>query len=283
MKRKNPLIKQRFARTAEENYKLIGSPADHKRGKSIMKVFLVPLLANDQIDALRKAENKYILLSFYHLNKSKKLGMVEDLFTDNFLLDSGAFTFMNSKKDAEIDWEKYIDEYAEFINKYNIKYFFELDIDVVVGTKEVERLRDKLERLTGKQCIPVWHKFRGVEYFKNLCKTYKYIAIGGLVTKEITQKEYPTIQKMVAYANKNGVKVHGLGFTNMKWLKRIKWATVDSTSWQGTNISYRLYKFIGNQIKGFPIRGFDTPKRIPLLETNAREWVKFQKHAEKSL
>ena len=60
---------------------------------------------------------------------------------------------INGKNTNNVDWDEYIESYAEFINNHNIKLFMELDIDSVVGIKEVERLRNKLERLTNKQCI----------------------------------------------------------------------------------------------------------------------------------
>ena len=52
-----------------------------------------------------------------------------------FLLDSGAFTFMNSNKKNE-DIKSYLDSYIDFINKYDIKYFFELDLIQLVGLKK---------------------------------------------------------------------------------------------------------------------------------------------------
>ena len=61
-----------------------------------------------------------------------------------FLLDSGAFTFMNNSK--SVDFDLYLDKYIDFIIEKNIKYFFELDIDSIVGYKKVLQLRERLER-----------------------------------------------------------------------------------------------------------------------------------------
>lgn len=246
-----------------------------------MKIFLVGGKDKAYRTAFDFAKTKYILISFLELKKD--LSFLSGRDVENILLDSGAFTFMNSQKNAKIDWDKYIEEYAELINRANIKYFFELDIDVIVGIQEVERLRAKLEALTGKQAIPVWHKARGVDYWRKMCENYKYIAIGGLVTKEIVEKEYPVIKNMVNYANKNGVKVHGLGFTRMKWLPIIKWHSVDSTSWLGSIVSYRHYRFNGKEIKADAIVGFDSKKRQQLWNSNANEWTKYQGYADKYL
>ena len=98
----------------------------------------------------------YLLESFIYLN-DKTIQFYKD---HHFLLDSGAFTYMNKKTDHKVDWDEYITNYASFIDKHDIEHFFELDIDSIVGIKEVERLRYKLEKLTNKQCIPVWHNSR---------------------------------------------------------------------------------------------------------------------------
>lgn len=67
------------------------------------------------------------------------------------MLDSGAFTFMRGN--AKVDWADYIKRYAEFINKYDVKYFFELDIDNIVGYEKVLEYRKLLERLTQKNAF----------------------------------------------------------------------------------------------------------------------------------
>lgn len=83
------------------------------------------------------SNSKYILTSFYYFRD--KLPFDVDLH----LVDSGAFTFFLSKKKIDID--KYLTEYIEYINKYDIKHFFELDIDVIVGYDKVLELRKRLE------------------------------------------------------------------------------------------------------------------------------------------
>ena len=210
----------------------------------------------------------------YYINKSKL-----------FLLDSGAFTFMNNFK-GKVNWDEYIEKYADFINKYDIKYFFELDIDVVVGIKEVERLRKKLEKLTNKKCIPVWLKSRGLEYWEKMTKEYDYVAIGGIVIKEIKQKDYKYFIPLLEIAKKNKCKVHGLGFTSMKWLKKIKFYSVDSTSWTSGCRFGIIYKFINNKLiqikKPFNTR-ITKIKENEVIKNNLKEWIKFQEYADKYL
>lgn len=228
------------------------------------------------------AQNIYVLESFYYIKDWMPFYIKNHW---NFLLDSGAFTFMSSQKNKNIDWDNYVNEYAAFINKLDIKLFFELDIDFIIGIKEVERLRTKLEHLTGKKCIPVFHKSRGVDYYKKMCKNYNYIAISasGMYESKWT-RQYPNkLMNLVNYANKEGVKVHGLGYTSLKNLKKIKFYSVDSTSWLHGNISGFLYKFNGS---GFNKYKVPTGKKMigkKVAINNFNEWVKFQKYAEQNL
>ena len=145
-----------------------------------MKVFLANIEADFVIEG---SKPKYYLESYFYLKKPIQLQLMQEV--NMFLLDSGAFTFMNAKKEKAVNIDEYLDNYIAFINKYDVKYFFELDTDSVHGLDKVLEMRGKLEAKTGKKCIPVWHKSRGIECFKKLCKEYDYIAIGGFVTKEI--------------------------------------------------------------------------------------------------
>lgn len=117
------------------------------------------------------ASNVCVLASFYGISDFEKE------YAHKFkriIIDSGAFTFMRGK--ATVNWDSYVEEYASYIRKHDIDLFFELDIDAIVGLKEVERLRTKLEKLTGKKPIPVWHISRGKDYFVKMCKEYPYVA-----------------------------------------------------------------------------------------------------------
>ena len=84
---------------------------------------------------------------------------IELIKSKNFLLDSGAFTFMNGRKYSDLDM--YLEKYINFINENDVEKFFELDVDCIKGIDWVEKSRYKLEAETGKKCIPVWHVRRG--------------------------------------------------------------------------------------------------------------------------
>lgn len=225
-----------------------------------------------------------ILESFYYLRKNEEFMMLVKHF-GSFLLDSGAFTFMSGSHKGAIDWDEYVEEYAAFINRWNVKLFFELDIDSVVGLTEVERLREKLEALTGKKPIPVWHRNRGKEYFIKMCESYPYVALGGIVTKEIDRKKYESaFPWFIKTAHEHKCKIHGLGYTTVANLRKYRFDSVDSTAWLYGNRGGYLYKF--NPRTGLLEQLSKDGCRLKSREgavSNFNEWVKFGKYAETHL
>jgi len=228
-----------------------------------------------------KLSEMSILESFYYLRKNEEFMALAKHF-GSFLLDSGAFTFMTGAHKGAINWDEYVEEYARFINKHDIKLFFELDIDSVVGLQEVERLREKLEALTGKKPIPVWHKNRGKEYFIKMCENYPYVALGGIVTKEIPRQKYEKgFPWFIKTAHLHHCKIHGLGYTTILNLPKYHFDSVDSTAWLYGNRGGYLYKF--NPSKGTMDQLHADNARLKSREgavNNFREWVKLCKYAE---
>ena len=245
-----------------------------------MKIFLAGTdLLKNYPDELKKA--RFQLASFYSIQE----WMMPYLNGCNeYLLDSGAFSFMNGEK-GNIDFDQYLERYAEFIKKHNVKYFFELDVDCVIGQEKTYKLKDKLERLTGKQCIPVWHKSRGIDEWKRLCEQYPYVAIGGIVSKEIMPCQYRLFPAMIREAHKNGAKVHGLGFTSTSYFNEIRFDTVDSTTWNvggkfGNICVFDEKEYMKQRIQK---KGWRCVDQKRLMLHNWNEWIKFQYYAEKHL
>ncbi len=203
---------------------------------------------------MNKATPHYLLDSFYILNS--RAARVDEYMSwtvtgDDFLLDSGAFTFMNKSNQnlKNIDLDDYIRKYIEFINHHKIDKFFEMDLDCMMDYEEVKKLRNKIEKGTGKQCIPVWHKSRGKEEFYNMCKEYDYVAIGGIASREIKKVEWEEIFiELCDVAHRNNCKIHGLGFLSLGWLNNDKcpFDTVDGTAWMGNKTGH---SFIINENK----------------------------------
>ena len=227
-----------------------------------------------------KEYRPYILESFYYCDEDTERLLP---YFGDFLLDSGAFTFMQGTG-SSTNWDAYIERYAAFINRNRISKYFELDIDSVVGYDRVKVFRKQLESLTGKPCIPVWHLSRGLDEYKRMCDEYDYVAIGGIVSGEIKSTKYYAFPALISEAHKRGAKVHGLGFTALDWLKTCHFDSVDSTAWTTGNRFGFLYYFDGHTM-----RKKDAPKGHRIVESRAAalnnytEWIKFQKYADKHL
>ena len=221
-----------------------------------------------------------ILQSFYYCNEFTEKIILPSV--SKFMLDSGAFTFFQTGKN--IDWNEYVERYADFINRNRIDLFFELDIDSLIGYDNVKKLRGRLESLTGKPCIPVWHKSRGKEDFIQMCKDYDYVSIGGIVSKEIPSKEWSYFPWFINKAHEHGAKIHGLGFTSLGGLSKYHFDSVDSTSWTSGNRFGTMYRFNG---KTMELHKRPDGMRLADSRTvavhNFKEWVKFQKWAESHL
>lgn len=249
-----------------------------------MKIFLAG--QNGKIRMLRERSMEgdsldiAVLESFFYCETDGYIQRLIPRFSD-FLLDSGAFTFMMGNHGKPIIWEEYTDKFADFICRNKIDKFFELDIDSLVGYDQVKALRKRLERATGKKPIPVWHKSRGKNEFLNMADNYPYVALGGIVSKEWSKEEHKYFPWFISEAHKRGAKIHGLGYTQLEGLKKYHFDSVDSTAWTTGNRFGFIYEFTGaTMIKHDVPKGhrLADPRAVALI--NFTEWIKFQKYAE---
>lgn len=236
-------------------------------------------LAGGSTHSIDMSNSRYCLESFYTF---KNYAMLKNTIPQtDILIDSGAFTFMNGGGSPDT-LDAYLDEYIAFCRDQKVTHFFELDVDVVKGLPWVERARTKLENATGRQCIPVWHRSRGMEYYKALCREYSYIAIGGLVTKEIMRKEYAIFEPMLAYAKEHNCKVHGLGLTNFSAIKKYRFYSVDSTSWTSGHRFGTFYRYKDGELLQYKSKTKRVKTGIDreIGQYNWDEWCKYQRWAD---
>lgn len=257
---------------------------DHEKGmvSEAMKIFLAESggVHRAYTEPAGELKNRICILeSFYYIN-DWMIPYIKDYW--DFLLDSGAYTFLvNAEK--TINWLEYLENYINFIKDNDIKHFFELDIDSVIGYKKVKEMRKILEEKTEKQCIPVWHRSRGKEEWLKLIKEYNYVAVGGIAIKDINKNEYPIFTWLLRTAKKENCKVHGLGFTQIPLLKKYPFYSVDSTAWIYGNRGGFLYKFTGNNIIKIKKPGGTRLKPREVAIHNFKQWVAFQKYAQNNL
>jgi len=255
----------------------------HHIFEDCLKVFLAgtkPWAADGIYDDVVKIHKPYILESYFELSKGQNdyFQKTRHFFGD-FLLDSGAFTFMSGTVKGS-NWNQYARDYANYIKTNGVKNYFELDLDSLMSLDKVEGLRKLIEDITGIPSIPVWHKSRGLDYWFRMCEDYKYIAIGGIVSGEIKRNQYDVFHKLISIADKHKAKVHGLGFTNITGVKKYKFYSVDSTGWLFGNRGGFLYKFNGQDFDKIYMKD----KRMKGKEAaahNFTEWVKFSQYMER--
>lgn len=224
----------------------------------------------------------YILESYAYFEEWQK-----PLITTSkmFLLDSGAFSIrQNSHKP---NYERYLRDYIDFINANDIQYFFELDIDNIIGYDKVKIYRKELENSTRKKCIPVWHPNRGKLDYEEMCDNYDYVSVGGIAgaSLQVKRNYIQLFPALIKIAHQKNAKIHGLGCTSDRIVQNYRFDSVDSTSWTGGGRWGQAYIFDGKHMQTKKISRED--KRIKDMQTltmsNLQEWIKYQNYAERRL
>lgn len=247
-----------------------------------MKIYLAgvaPWRDGGGYDQIIRDSKPYILESFYYTDADTERLLP---YFGDFLLDSGAFTFLSNQK-KQLDWNDYIERYCHFVVKNKVSSFFELDIDSIVGYEKVKEIRKTIEKKTGRQTIPVWHKSRGKDEFIRMCDEYPRVAIGGIVTKEITREQYKYFPWFLEQAHQRGCKVHGLGFTSLDGVVKYKFDSVDSTAWTTGNRFGFVYKFNGTTMIKIDVPNGKRLNGKLAAVNNFAEWIKFQQYADENL
>ena len=216
---------------------------------------------------------KWNLMSYFYIRRKRDLAFFIRDHSEEVMIDSGAHSFQKGKK---VDWLEYTKEYAEFIKEFdkpNVVGYFEMDVDNIIGYENVLKLRKILESVSDK-IIPVWHKNRGIDDFKEMCKKYagKIVAVTGFKNEDIKDHQYLMFLK---YAKKYGCKVHCLGMTRKKVLDVVPFDYVDSSSW----VQQTVYGNI--QGKGKVTREFSRQKRHVVFHQNYLAGLKMQEHYHK--
>lgn len=200
----------------------------------------------------------------------------------SLLLDSGAFTFMNAKnKKNNFDPLGYTKKYAKHIKDNNIDLFLEMDIEGVYGFDVYRDCLHCLQDITGKEPIYVFHKWRGLNYYKELVKQKNYIALGDVSVDNKSRELYKFFPWFIEEAHRNNCKVHGLAFTSLKELQFMNFDSVDSSVWTASQRFGRCARFDGHSIKVYDERKNNDIELIRsniVLEHDFLEWKKLSQY-----
>ena len=177
-----------------------------------------------------------------------------------FFLDSGAFSFMNSAE--SVDFSKYLDQYVLFVNRFNVQFFFELDLDVVIGVRETQKMTRYLEKKTQRQCIPVFHACRKMDGWRQMIREYKYVAIGASgITDECKWVNNTKLLRTLSNINNTTVPFD----------------SVDSSACLSGGRYGTVYRFTGTKLVSKSIK--NRVKDYKTLNThNVKEWIKMSNY-----
>lgn len=226
---------------------------------------LAPKKGEDNKRYIELLENSHILASFAYYKEGHERYYS---YCKSLLIDSGAFTFMvksiKSGNKVNFDIRAYCKKYANFIKQNDIENFIELDIEGAYGFDTYKDCLHMLQDITGKDPIYVFHKWRGMDYFKELVKKKNYICLGDVdvATRNSTQEKY--FSYFVEEAHRNNCKVHGLAFTQIDKLKHIPFDSVDSSTWTSGARFASPCRFDGHSLQKYNLK-----------RTNERELVHF--------
>lgn len=190
-----------------------------------------------------RAGVKNILISYHYIRKNPAL--TQDFLhycRDNgglFMTDSGAFSFLNDRSfdPNKFDWNKYVEEYVEWLDQ-NKEFIFSacnLDVDLFVGADRVRKWNEKFFEKLGEDinCIYVAHKNvmgRGdLDAFNDYCSRYDYVAVNETLKGQVSA----IYQK----AKTSKTMIHGLAWTKPTLLDDYPFFSVDSSSW----VNYQKY------------------------------------------
>lgn len=189
-----------------------------------MKIYYAGSDNSRAVDRLLRQMGVRFRLNSYHYLKEHKLPPPVGWF--DFLLDSGGFTAR--KSGIFID----VHEYAAFINRFGCRNVFNLDTNNVDETLKNQKI---LNASTNAYVLPIYHLSDFLSDSKSLIDNYvakyPYIALGGVAGLKPSDELLTIFYDYVFSRTKGEIKVHGLGITDQKYLRRYPWYSVDSTTW----------------------------------------------------
>lgn len=250
-----------------------------------MKIYLANTISRQSIvEEILKEDGitiPYMLESFYYI-KPVQIAYFKK-YCKSFMLDSGAFTFMNQKRNTTLKAINFFtDKYIQFINENDIDLFFEMDLDKIIGLSEVEKLRYRIESETGKKSIPVFHPERGKDYFIDMIKEYDYIALGGSALKK-PQHYIKYFPYFIKEAKKHNCKIHGLGFTALSklHLPQYRFTSVDSSTWVQSVRFHSIFKFKNGKMNLIKSDIRKRKSNSKISKNNLIEWIKYSEYMSK--
>lgn len=154
-----------------------------------------------------------------------------------FFLDSGAFTAFNSGKSITLD------DYCSFIKSLPFEPWRYILLDVI-GNEEKTKENYNEMLVRGFNPVPVFthgSNWADVDYYYDKSD---FICYGGLVGKKGSSEVINDIDKFMK--STKGRKAHLLGYTSLRYLKKFKPYSCDSSSWLAGRRYGQMMIYMGN-------------------------------------
>lgn len=239
-------------------------------------------MTEEQIDEIFTQNHILASFAYYKPNHDRLYEKPKSV-----MLDSGAFTVMSKsmtgKSLSTFNPMEYCKKYAEFIRRMHIDFFIELDIEAVYGFDVYKDCLHQLQDITGKDPIYVYHKWRGLKYYKMLVQKHKYIALGDVDNIGHNNAQEQFFPWFVEEAHKNGCRVHGLAFTRMDKLGSIPFDSVDSSTWTAAARFAEIPRFNGHHLNKYRFTRTDTMQIKNCVVSklySLSEWSKLARYFE---
>ncbi len=255
-----------------------------------MIIYLSSVLESSHLPMNSTKEEYHALLKDTHILTSFAYNKQEheELFplAKSILVDSGAFTIMSQsikKGNRNFDVREYTKKYADFIKEHNFDNFIEMDIEGAYGFDVYIDCLHMLQDITGKEPIYVYHKWRGLEYYKQLVRKHKYVCLGDVDVSTRNMAQEAFFKWFIDEAHANDCRVHGLAFTKTKELGYLDFDSVDSSSWTAGVRFASCSKFNGHDLNKYSLRRTATHEMVHYAEVAKHdflEWKKFQQYMD---
>lgn len=242
-----------------------------------MKLYLV----NGQGIISKPFNTDYLLQTFYSMNKSI-INQITDFIdrrgNDNFILDSGAFSlFSGTYKNMNYNYlKKYIDNYCDFVIKYKIQNFIEMDIDIMIGYETVKKINKYIGNKVGRNPLYVHHiDTRNEDDLIKACKENDYIFLGGIAKQH---KSFEYLNDFVNYCFSYGSRTHLLGYTTFELDNFVKLYSIDSSSWTMGGRAGIIFNFKNNILEKIIMKDKKRISFYALNNHNLKQWIKYQQY-----
>lgn len=193
---------------------------------------------------------KRVLLSFYYIrDKQWLLRKRKEANPEvEFMIDSGAFTLQDAKKEPdESEYKRFLDQYVQFLydNKDCLFAAAEFDVESIFGYGTIRKWQQEYFKPLEKAGLPIiyiWHKEKGIGEWEAMCKEHDYV---GLNSAFLEDHDPATVMQP---ARKYLTKVHGFALTRQWALEDLGMATADSITWKSGERFGQIFTFIDGHI-----------------------------------